>query len=448
MPNPMSARRAAYETLRLVQSQGAYANLALSQTLKGQRLTDADRAFTAHLVYTTLDRAIYYDYVIDQLAKGKVNQATRQVLRLGLCQLYDCQQVPDAAAVDQSVQLIRQIGKGALSGLVNGLLRRAAQGRPALPDRERDPIAHLSVKTAQPAWLCGMWVKHYGWDMAERMLAWAPAHEGVQLRAHGISTDELIARLGEGVIARPGRLVPDCLSVKGLGNLAAHPLFTQGLFAAQGEASMLAVQALALRPGMRVLDACAAPGGKSAYMAQRMDNRGEILSCDIYPHRVELMEQLFARLQVQIAHPVCHDATEPWHEGEMDAVLVDAPCSGLGVLAHKPDLKARVQPGDIDALCALQGRILQAAARSVRPGGRLVYCTCTISRRENERVAQAFARDHGADFAPADLTGALPARVLGRWGLPPNMVQLIPCQDGTDGFFIAAFDRKEASTCS
>lgn len=447
MANPMSARRAAYETLRLVQSQGAYANLALNQVLKGQRLSGADRAFTAHLVYTTLDRAIYYDYVIDQLAQGKVSQAARQVLRLGLCQLYDCQ-VPDAVAVDQSVQLIRQIGKGALAGLVNGLLRRAAQERPELPDRQREPLAYLSVKTAQPAWLCGMWVKHYGPDMAERMLSWAPAYEGVQLRAHGITADELIARLGEGVTARPGRLAPDCLTVKGLGGLAAHPLFAQGLCTAQGEASMLAVRALELKPGMRVLDACAAPGGKSAYMAQRMDNRGEILSCDVHPHRVTLMEQLFARLHVDIARPVCHDAAEPWHEGEMDAVLVDAPCSGLGVLSHKPDLKARVQPGDIDGLCALQGRILQAAARSVRPGGRLVYCTCTISRRENERVAQAFARAHEADFAPADLSGALPADLLGRWGLPSNMVQLIPCVDGTDGFFIAAFDRKEASTCS
>lgn len=418
----MSARRKAYDALCDVTERGAYANLRVKQLFRD--LPEREAKYAAALVYTSLDHLLTIDYYLSFYVKGGVKPAVRGVLRMGVCELL-YMSTPAHAAVNESVDLVREIGKGALSGFVNGVLRSVSRGKDSLPALPSEPLKRLSVQYSYPEWIVSEWLFAYGEAQTESLLSANPAPLEVRAQ-YPYTADGLIASLPVG--CSRNRWDENSLVLKHGFDFTSSPLFTDGKFTVMSQGAMLVCRALGNMMGKRVLDACAAPGGKSAYLFSLC--RGDVsLTClEKHPHRKELLDKTLLRLHT-IAETRLFDATEfdPAYEGAFDAVLVDAPCSGLGLLSDKPDVRYSKTDSDVVSLAALQKEILSVCCRYVRPGGLLVYATCTISNRENEHQAETFLADH-ADFSSERMP--LPIENSG-------MLQLLPCIHGTDGFFIA-----------
>jgi 16S rRNA (cytosine967-C5)-methyltransferase len=424
----LPARRAALAALRAVDEDAAYSNLAVPAAVA--HLPEArDRAFASHLAYDTLrwegtlDRAL--GQVVDRPLDG-VEPALRRILRLGALQLLRTG-VPTRAAVATSVDLAREAvpgrRSGGAAGFVNGVLRgldRRASGL-RWPDPATDPVAHLVVATAHPAWIVREVVDRLGVDEARRALEADNDPPGLTLRAVG-ERDALIAELvAAGVAAEPGRWAPEAVLAGGADprRLAA---VAEGRAVPQDEASMLVVHATRVAPGHRVLDLCAGPGGKATHLAGLAGASGRVTAVELHPHRAELIRQAAATLGVTVDVRV-GDGTDPPVEGRFDTVLVDAPCTGLGVGRRRPEVRWRRSPGDAAALAGLQARLVDAVARHVRPGGHLTYAACTWTREETVAVTEGLLERSDGELTLVD------------------QVQRWPHRDGTDGMYHAVFRR-------
>lgn len=417
--------------------RGGYANLVLGSLLAESGLSARDRGFASRLVYGTLERLRTLDARLAPWLKkpiDKLDAPVRAALRMGLYQMLYMDSVPAAVAVSESVRLVRALGKSSAAGFVNAVLRRA--GGPWEPtfatEAERlgvtysvsDDIARLLL-TAYP-------------DAAQRILQASFTLPPLQVRVNTLRTDRsaLAARLADaGVTARP-LISPAGLELDGAGDPAALPAFAEGLFHVQGLASQLAAEALDARPGQRVLDLCAAPGGKSASLAERMENRGALFCCDEAASRLSLIEGLLARLGITIGSVRQLDAAGPATGfSDMDRVLCDVPCSGLGVLAKKPDIRYK-RLGDLTTLIETQKKILANGAAALAPGGRLVYSTCTLNPAENAGVVRWFLDTHpGWHTVLPQLP--LPEGVRRQDG----MLTFVPGETAADGFFVACLER-------
>lgn len=431
----MNARKAALTVLERVVNQGAYLNLELKNALP-KELSAEDRRFAVALVSTAIENLCRIDYIIAQFSNAKrMHGVIRNILRLGVCQLMYFESVPASAAVNESVKLTEGAGKRQLKGFVNATLRNIANnpGSIEYPKREDDFAQYLHIMYSYPKWLCEQYIEDYGKEFAEEMLGYHGDQSLTCVRQNKLKQHEPLMQF------EPGRYLADAWYIRNAAGIEAMPLYREGRIAVQGEASMLCVRAAGIRETDNVLDVCAAPGGKSAYAAQLAAD-GRVTACDIHEHRVKLIEETFTRLGVTNAQAELRDAIIPdeaFNEA-FDVVLVDAPCSALGLLYRKPDIKIRKEAEDIEPLSALQKQILHASAAYVKPGGTLLYSTCTISRAENEENARWFAENH-TDFAPAELKNELPAALMHR--AEGNVIQLFPYIDGIDGFFIARFKR-------
>ena len=435
----MSVRRIALLALLDITEGGAYANLRLKEAERG--LPRQDAKWVSAAVYETLDHLIYIDYVLSRYTKGRQKPAIRGILRMGVCQVM-FMGTPPSAACNESVKLAKEIGKGALAGYVNGVLRAvcrdAGQAVP-LPENARE---RLSVQYSYPRWLVDLYADAYGETFTEAMLS-AEVRE-LTIRAQAPYTaEELEAWLAAQKIPYSrGTAVPEAFRLQAGFDIAAEPLFQNGQITVQSESAMLVCRALGARPGMRVLDACAAPGGKTAYLSMLMENAGRIDAWELRAHRCELMKKTLDRLRVKNAEILQRDASKRYPEcGEAyDAVLLDAPCSGLGVHG-KPDARYGKSLAVIQELAALQAQLLDCCASCVKPGGVLVYSTCTISPPENEACARAFLARHG-EFDAVGFDACLPEPLRKR--AAGGMLQLFPHLDGMEGFFLAKFTRKRA----
>ena len=435
----MSVRRIALLALLDITEGGAYANLRLKEAERG--LPRQDAKWVSAAVYETLDHLIYIDYVLSRYTKGRQKPAIRGILRMGVCQVM-FMGTPPSAACNESVKLAKEIGKGALAGYVNGVLRAvcrdAGQAVP-LPENARE---RLSVQYSYPRWLVDLYADAYGETFTEAMLS-AEVRE-LTIRAQAPYTaEELEAWLAAQKIPYSrGTAVPEAFRLQAGFDIAAEPLFQNGQITVQSESAMLVCRALGARPGMRVLDACAAPGGKTAYLSMLMENAGRIDAWELHAHRCELMKKTLDRLRVKNAEILQRDASKRYPEcGEAyDAVLLDAPCSGLGVHG-KPDARYGKSLAVIQELAALQAQLLDCCASCVKPGGVLVYSTCTISPPENEACARAFLARHG-EFDAVGFDAGLPEPLRKR--AAGGMLQLFPHLDGMEGFFLAKFTRKRA----
>lgn len=428
MTNP---RRTALEALLDITDAGAYANLRLKEALAG--LPQREAHWVSAVVYTTLDHLLYIDHVLAHFAKGRVQPVIRGILRMGVAQLL-YMEVPDSAACNESVNLCKQVGKQNLAGYVNGVLRAVCRNRDSLPPLPEDSVDRLSIQFSWPKWLVEEYVAQYGAEFTAALLdAKAP---GMTLRAqYPYTTEALRADLEAAHIPyRPGELVGEaCVLERGV-DVARQEGFLAGRYTVQSESAMLVCRLLAPKKGMRLLDACAAPGGKTAYLAHLLEGEGHIEAWELHPHRGALIQKTLERLHVEGVEVQVRDAAQPDPAKleAFDAVLVDAPCSGLGVFG-KPDARYAKSDAMIQSLSALQGRILEACAGYVRPGGALVYATCTISQRENEGQIRSFLTKHRA-FQPGNMD-ALPPALQRR--AKDGMVQLFPHLDHTEGFFMA-----------
>jgi len=449
-----SARGIALEVLYAVDREEAYSNISLNRLLEKYRPEKLDRGFVTELAYGTLRNQGTIDWVLGRFLKkplGQLPPLIKNILRMGVYQILYMDKVPDSAACNESANLARNYGHPGTVKLVNGVLRNVARNREQLdfPDIERDPVKGISIRYSHPEWIVRRWVEEFGPREAEKLCQAnneIPPNT-VRTNTLRITRDELKQVLArEGVESAEGKYAPETLVIEGfksIGGLAAH---RSGLFMVQDESSTLVSHALSPEPGSYVIDACSAPGGKSTHLAQLMNNRGRILSADIHPHKITLIKENAARLGVEIIEPVVLDAVELDKEytGRADYVLVDAPCSGLGVLRRRPEIRWRKTPEQISLLHELQVKILSSAARCLKPGGVLVYSACTVTREENMDVINEFLKS-SRNFALESLAGYLPgflSEMPGTETLSKGFIRLLPHVHGTDGFFICRMRKK------
>ena len=429
----MTGRDAALRALLACRKSGAWSDGALKELLRGMERREA--ALASRLCYGVLQNRMLLDWQLAQFTRlKKLQPAVHEILRLALYQLTLADKIPASAAVNEAVEQAKRFANPQAARLVNAVLRNALRAQP-LPQPES-----LSVKYSHPQELTELFLEQFGPETTETLLkSHNEAPQTVlQINRLRTTTQEVMkALLGANVECSVHPWLPDCLTVRGTGSLEQLAAFEQGLLYVQDAAARLAVEAAGLEPDMRVLDCCAAPGGKSFAAAIAMQNRGSITSCDIHPHKLQLIERGAARLGISILQTRLQDASKPVPEWEnaMDAVLADVPCSGLGVIRKKPDIRYK-NLAQIEHLPEIQLAILRQQAHYVKPGGVLLYSTCTILKRENEDVVQAFLRDEPQFFAE---TVHFPQNS----GIPDGaMTTLLPCTHGTDGFFICKLRRK------
>jgi 16S rRNA (cytosine967-C5)-methyltransferase len=429
------ARACAYVVVRRVFEQNAWADRALHGEAKRLRLDARDLALATQLSYGTVQRMATLDHVIERLsrrASKKLDAPVLAALRLGVFQLTFLDRVPAHAAVGESVELAkRDAPRGA--GFVNAVLRRAAREGRRIVDQLPDGTAEqAALKHSHPEWIARLWFDAFGAETARALMAADNEPAEPSLRANTLKTtaEALALRLPAHVVDE------EALILDGPFDTFGAPEWEQGLLMPQSRAAMAVSRALAPTQGERVLDLCAAPGGKTTHLAALMGDVGEIVAVEKHPGRAQALRATAERMGASIVEVRTADATQPL-EPTFDRVLVDPPCSDLGTLASRPDARWR-KAGRPEALAVLQREILEAGARALKPGGTLVYSTCTISPIENERVVAAFLAAH-EDFAATDLGADLPL-----WKHPtmPQYLQTFPHRDRTDGFFVARLRRR------
>ena len=437
----MGARETALNALIACRKNGAWSNGALKQLIARDRLDSRDAALAARLCYGVMQNRAKLDFYLRQMLTGKLSglhPVVRDILHLGLYQLRELDKIPASAAVNESVELARKYcprQKNA-PALVNAVLRTAVRtlGSWQEPTSYADRYSH-------PEALIALLKQSLPKGQLEPMLIADNTIPPITIQVNTLKTDPQAlesALISHGVTCARHRWMTDCLVLANAGNLEHLEEFRAGLFYVQDPASRLSVQCAGLQEGWQVLDCCAAPGGKSFAACLSMKDTGKIISCDVYPHKAELIAAGAKRLGFDNIVPLCRDATQDRADwtGAFDAVIVDAPCSGLGIIRKKPDIRYK-DLAQTEQLPALQENILAVQSRFVRPGGVLMYSTCTVLPRENEQVVARFLEAH-PDFyrEPLALPEVFPRNESG-------MLTLIPGQYDTDGFFICRLRRKQ-----
>ena len=435
----MDAREVALLTLNACQHQGGWSDQILKKQLAAAGLDRRDGALTTQLCFGVLQNLLLLDFHLSKFSNlplKKLESKVLQALRLGAYQMLFLDKIPHSAAVNRAVELTRTHCKNPRApGMVNAVLRNLERNLDRLPTiPQDDPVQYLSILYSHPAWLVEELLLRLGLDETARLLEADNSRPPVTAMVNTLKTtpEALAGTLAaQGVEAEPHPWLEGCLLLSRTGDLEGLPAFQEGLFYVQDPASRLAVLAAGPEPGMRVLDVCAAPGGKTFAAALAMGDRGEIFSCDLHSHKKKLIQAGADRLGLSCVHPMTADGRQfrsEW-EGAFDLVLADAPCSGLGVIRKKPDIRYK-DPAPLAGLPQVQRAILDNACRYVRPGGVLLYSTCTVLRRENEEVAAAFLEGH-PDYKAEPFTLPGPAGTA-----EDGMITLWPQVHGTDGFFI------------
>ena len=426
--------------LMKMESSEAYSNLLLDHAFNEAELSDRDKAFAAALFYGVLERRLTLDHVIrtnSKIAFEKLDKAAVQILRTGLYQLLYMPSVPESAAVNESVKMCKKLKCFSAQGFVNGMLRSFIRSGKKISYLSISPEKRLSVEYSCPEWLTEKFISEYGMDFAVRALKASVGKPPVYARVNILrtTTDKVIAELAKHRIkAAPYPGLVNCIRLEKAGDIEKCAPFRQGLFHVQDISSQLCC--LTLRPVVNetVLDVCAAPGGKSFTLAELMGNNGKLYSMDLHDMRVGLIEDGAARLGIKIITAMQNDASK--FNGALpqaDRVLCDVPCSGFGVIRRKPEIKYK-PPEEFAGLPEIQYQILETSARYVKSGGTLVYSTCTLSRAENDDVADRFAASH-PEFMP--IVQPVPISAPGDYKRT-----YCPDENGGDGFFTASFRRK------
>ena len=442
---PRTAREVAAFTLFSMVEDGAWSDGALHYYLQRAELSLRDRALATRLAYGVVQNELLCDWYLRQFSKlrlSKIAPRVRICLRLGIYQLILSDRIPAHAAVDETVALIRHYGHAndRAVGFANGILRTVAQAvadntlpRLNCPDKE----SFYSLRYSHPEWLVRRLTAQYGQKETAKLLEANNQIAPVSIRVNQlrIQPQEALARLvADGFSVRQHPMVPSILLAES-GDIAAHPLFIQGAVTIQDTASAVCVEVLDPQPNTFVLDCCAAPGGKTFYIAERMNNCGTLISCDIYAHKLEKIQQGADRLGLSIVQPTLQDAAQyrPEWQGRADFVLCDVPCSGMGIIRKKPEIRYK-NADELDNLPEIQQNILENCARYVRPGGTLVYSTCTILQAENQAVVHAFLQNH-PNFEAVPIAHPIFGQA------DDGMITLLPSVHNTDGFFFAKLRR-------
>ena len=429
----INAREVALEVLTACRKADAWADGALKSALGKEGLDNRDAALAAALTYGVLQNRILLDFRIAAYCRGglrNLEPVILDILRIGAYQILMLDRIPPSAAVHQAVEMVKAHRRPRAAGLVNAILRNLTREKDALP-----PVEDLSIRYSHPKWLVDTYIALLGREEAVRTMAEnnRPVPTAIQRNTLCCSQEMLESELPT---ARPHPWLSDCYFLSGAGNLAALPSFQAGHFIVQDAAAKLTSLAAGCRSGDTVIDVCAAPGGKSFAMAMAMGNQGEILACDIHANKLRQVEQGAQRLGITCIRTLQADGRIFREElaDAADVVLCDVPCSGLGIIRKKPDIRYK-RPEDLEGLPAVQSAILMNAARYVKPGGVLVYSTCTILPRENTQVVDSFLARHTHFFREAF---TLPEPL----GKIDGEITLWPQRHQTDGFYICKLRRE------
>lgn len=437
-----AVREEALKVLVKVFQNNAYSNILIKNI--GQRFTPLDRAFITEIVYGTIKYRIRIDYIIGRFSKIKLEKLSPYVLcilRMSIYQISFMDKVPESAAVNESVKLTKKYGSPGSAGFTNGVLRNYCRKADTIsyPDRNDEPVKYLSVYYSYPEWLVKSIMDEHGADFTEKFLKYSNEVPDVTVRVNNLKTNK--AKLMEGLSSRgveaeDGPYLSDALVLKSVPGIESMEEYKQGLFTVQDVSSMLSCRVLDPKPGELVLDLCSAPGTKSTYIGELMENRGTIISGDISGSKLRLVSSNASRLGIDIIHTLEHDASKPLEEytGKADRVLLDVPCSGLGILRKKPEIRYNRKPSDIESIVAMQKAILKASGSLVKSGGCLVYSTCTVLRRENRDAIADFLKEDST-FVPESILEFMPEG-LKKQSCQDGYIEIYPNEDKMDGFFI------------
>ena len=436
-----NARDTALRVLVSCRTAGAWADAALRAQLRRDGLSGPEAALCSRIVYGVMQNRLLLDFYLGAYCSQKVDHLQPpllEILRIGAYQILFLDKIPHSAAVNQAVEQAKDNGRAKAAGLVNAVLRQLSRNKvhlPRIPDQ--DALHSLSIRYSHPKWLVKRLQAILGPETEACLAADnAPAPLTIQVNPLKAAAEELTAELvASGVIVRPHPWVSGCLELDHAGDLTALAPFRAGKFLVQDPAARLVSQIAGVEPGMRVLDVCAAPGGKSFSAAFAMEDQGEILACDLHENKLKRIREGADRLGLACIRAEAADGRtfRPEWGARFDVVLVDAPCSGFGIIRKKPDVRYK-KPDDLFALPVIQRAILDNAARYVRPGGTLVYSTCTILPEENEGVSDSFLAEH-PDFCRTPFSLSVPV------GETEGQVTLWPHRHGTDGFYICRMTR-------
>ena len=428
MSNLSPAREAALKTLYAVDKDGAYMNIALNDIITESRLSPLDAALCTTLVLGVERNRLFLDNIISNLSSirlKKISPWIINILRMGIYSIRFMEKIPESATINECVKLSKRYGHQKSAGFVNAILRKSITSGDFLP--EEGTVEYLSVFYSYPEWIVQKWIKENVGDITALLKA-GNSTPPTYLRRNLLKGDfEIPEGIEKATVGNNAYIY-----TKG-GAFHGSKLQKEGYFSIQDAASQLAVEALEVQSGMDVLDLCAAPGGKSEYCAEIMGNKGKVIACDLYPHKTEHIDKSCERLGITIVETRVNDAEKfnSEFEEKFDRVLLDAPCSGLGIIRRKPDIKWTKGASDCSVLAQTQYRMLRHAKRYVKLGGILVYSTCTISKMENVQMVKTFLRENkNFELSPTE-------------AMPEGYRQLLPHESNTDGFFIARFIRRD-----
>lgn len=439
-----TARHTALQALLQMEENEGYSNIVIDKALRAAGLDQRDGGLTSAIFYGVLEKRLPLDYYLRECLKDpkkKLDPEIMMLLRCGAYQILYLDRIPDSAAVNEAVEEAKTMKKGAYSGLVNGVLRNLVRKKAVLSLPEGENLKALSLRYSLPEELISLWRKSYGTELTGKLLEAFQEKPALFIRVNTlrIGVPELAQRLSDkGFSLTPLPFPVGGAILSGEGSPAALPEFQEGLFHVQDLSAQLACQLLEVEPDQTVCDCCAAPGGKTFTLAELLEDCGRVYSFDLYKGRVKLIQQGAQRLGLACVQAKQRDGQKPY-EGLplMDRVLCDVPCSGYGVIRRKPEI--RYKPlASVKDLPKLQYEILENGASLVKPGGLLVYATCTLNPQENAQVAQRFLATH-SEFEPADFSLPGVERVVHE---PDYMLTMLPFAGGSDGFFAARFRRK------
>jgi len=437
-----NVREAALDILEAIEKHQSYSNLLLNKVIEKNHITGPDVGLLTELTYGTLQRKLTLDYYLKPFLQKKVEPWVLNLLRLSLYQMLYLDKIPDRAILFESVEIAKRRSHRGVSGMVNGVLRAIQRkGVPSL-DKIKDAVEKLSIETSHPQWLVQRWTDQFGFEKTKKMCEtnlMAPL-QTARVNLTRTTREEVIKQLeSEGFLVQESPILVEAIqSLKG--NLVHSNCYQKGLISIQDESSMIVANVMEIEPNQLILDCCAAPGGKTTHIAEKLNGTGKVIAHDLHEHKVKLIKENADRLGLQNVETIAMDSRkigEHYQSEIFDRVLVDAPCSGLGVLRRKPDIKYVKTIHDIRALQTIQHSILTEAAQLVKPGGILTYSTCTVDKEENEGTVQYFLENF-PDFEAYSLH--VPATI--QPFVQNNCLQIFPQDFGSDGFFIACFKKR------
>ena len=441
----MIAREVALNVLIDVLIDKAYSNHALNEQLKKSDLSLQDKAFVTELVYGTLKQQSRLGFYMEPYVRGRLKSWVRVLLLMTMYQLVCLDSVPSHAAISESVEIAKKRGGQFNANLVNGLLREVSRQPLRDISEAGDEASQLAVLSSHPIWLVKLWQKQFGLEQTKKMVTANNERVSVKVRVNTLKTTKQVLQeqlASEGIETSTDTLCDEALRIE-KGNVANTEAFSKGLCYIQDEASMLVAAVLNPKKHTTVLDCCAAPGGKTTHLAQWMDNTGSIYAHDIYEHKLKLINENATRLGVTSIKMKLQDATtlhECYEKEQFDYVLVDAPCTGLGVMRRHPEAKFLKTPEDLDGILKIQAAILESIKDLVKVGGRVVYSTCTVNRKENDKMVEQFLQAHPQFERDETMIERVPEVVKSE--VVNGTLQLFPGSYDTDGFFIASLRRR------